>query len=33
MNGRVLVLRYLGRGDKTWRKYLFYETDAEGGHS
>jgi 5-methylcytosine-specific restriction endonuclease McrA len=27
------IMRYLGRADKTWRQYLFYETDAEGGHS
>ena len=21
------IMRYLGRADQTWRKYLFYESD------
>jgi hypothetical protein len=23
------IMRYLGRADQTWRKYLFYESDTE----
>jgi hypothetical protein len=22
------IMRYLGRADETWRKYLFYESDT-----
>ena len=22
------IMRYLGRADETWRKYLFYESDG-----
>ena len=26
------IMRYLGRADETWRKYLFYESDGGEGN-